>query len=403
MTVFIADGAERASLAITRSLGKRGIEVHCGESYRFSTSSLSKYCKKTFVYPDPQHNCQTFIGKLLEILESGRYDVLYSSREVTTIPISFYKKDLEKYVIVPFPDYHQMMITHDKLRTIQIAGECGIPVPRTFSFQSIEDLKSSESQFEFPLVVKSRFKTLWKEGIPRMLKVTSQNYVKDTRDLIRITQEILHRSGHMPLIQEYIPGSGYGVEMLLNHGKPRAIFMHKRLHEYPITGGASTLRESIYREDLSTMGRSILQYLKWHGVAMVEFKIDERDNIPKLMEINGRFWGSLPLAIAAGVDFPSLLHQMILTGDVPLHTDYPTGIQSRWLLPGDILWFFSSLKEKKQKMRVLKEFLKFQNIHDDIISLSDPLPVLGALNASFHQFGDVIRGIRTMSGEVVRT
>ncbi len=96
MTVFVTDGAERTSLAITRSLGKVGADIHSGEGYHFSTTSLSKYCKKSFIYQDPQIDCNRFIDRLADILKDGDYDALYSYREATTIPISYHKKKLER-------------------------------------------------------------------------------------------------------------------------------------------------------------------------------------------------------------------------------------------------------------------------------------------------------------------
>ena len=113
-------------------------------------------------------------------------------------------------------------------------------------------------------------------------------------ELITILDDVFKKSGKMPLIQEYIHGDGYGVEILCNHGEQRAIFMHRRLREYPVTGGASTLRESVYNEKVKNIALDLMRDLEWHSVAMVEFKLDEKDGMSKLMEINGRFWGSLP-------------------------------------------------------------------------------------------------------------
>ena len=74
------------------------------------------------------------------------------------------------------------------------------------------------------------------------------------------------------------------------------------------------------------------------GVAMVEFKVSA-EGTPYLMEVNGRFWGSLQLAIDAGVDFPWLLYQMAIGENPGNVKPYITGIKCRWLL-GDLvsLW-----------------------------------------------------------------
>lgn len=400
MTIFVTDGAERTSLAIARSLGKKDIEVHVGESYRFATTSLSKYCKRSFIYPDPQIDCNKFINGLVDILKNMDYDAIYSSREVTTIPISYYKKELEKYTKVPFPDYEKMLITHDKAKTFKFAMECGIPVPKTYFVESTDELEEISDRIEYTVVVKPRCKTTWNNGKPMMLKVTSQNYVTNKNDLIKISDDIFKKSGKMPLIQEYIHGDGYGVEVLFNHGEPRVVFMHKRLREYPITGGASTLRESIYNEKLKDVALDLMEGLEWHGVAMVEFKLDKKDGEPKLMEINGRFWGSLPLSIASGVNFPYLLHKMATEGDVEPVFEYKTGVKCRWLIPGDILWFVASLKNRVDKRNVLREFFKFGGMDYDILSKDDFLPTFGALRVMMHQMKEVVGGKRGVSGEV---
>lgn len=100
-----------------------------------------------------------------------------------------------------------------------------------------------------------------------------------------------------------LDGDAYGVSVLFNKGEQRAIFTHKRLREYPISGGPSTLRESIRYPEIEEYALDLLTALNWHGVAMVEFRVDARDGKPKLIEINPGFWTGLPLAIYAGVDF----------------------------------------------------------------------------------------------------
>ena len=402
MNVFVADGAERTSLAITRSLGSKNIDVHSGECYRFSTTTFSKYCKKDFLYTNPQIECNNFVNQLTDILKNGDYSAVYSSREVTTIPISYHKKKLEKYAEVPFPDYEKMLMTHDKAKTFKFAKEYGIPIPDTYIVESMDELEEISNSIKYPVVVKSRFKTIWLDGKPVMLKVTSKNYVNNRDELINVSHEILKKSGKMPIVQEYIHGAGYGVEVLFNYGEPRAIFMHKRLREYPISGGASTLRESIYNEKMKSVALDLMTGLEWHGVAMVEFKLDEKDGEPKLMEVNGRFWGSLALSIASGVDFPYLLHKMVTEEDVKPVFEYKTGVKCRWLIPGDILWFAASLYGRSGKFRVIKDFSKFSGMNYDILSKNDPLPAIGAMRVMAHQVCEVVRGRRNISGEVRR-
>jgi predicted ATP-grasp superfamily ATP-dependent carboligase len=143
------------------------------------------------------------------------------------------------------------------------------------------------------------------------------------------------------IIQEYIQGEGYGFFALLDYGKPKAIFMHKRRREYPITGGASTSAESIYDEKLKETGLKLLKALNWHGVAMVEFKKDEKAGDFVLMEINPKFWGSLDLAIASDMDFPYLAVKMALGEDFEPVMKYKVGVKFRWPWPDDTVRFFA--------------------------------------------------------------
>ena len=93
------------------------------------------------------------------------------------------------------------------------------------------------------------------------------------------------------------------------------MFQHRRLHEVPITGGASALRESVPVDPtLLDYSVRLLRELAWTGLAMVEFRVGPAG--PMLMEINGRVWGSLPLAVKSGVDFPAKLVQLHLGPEV---------------------------------------------------------------------------------------
>ena len=169
----------------------------------------------------------------------------------------------------------------------------------------------------------------------------------------------------------------YGVGLLLNFkSETRASFVYKRLRSHPVSGGPSTLRESVKREDVREIAESLMKSLQWTGIAHVEFKIDPRDAKPKLLEVNPRFWGSLQLAIESGMDFPFLLYKMAIDGDIDSVKDYTLGVKCRWLIPGDFLNFIKN----PNRFRLKPSFFDFK-IKDDIISLKDPLPIIGRLSS----------------------
>jgi predicted ATP-grasp superfamily ATP-dependent carboligase len=136
------------------------------------------------------------------------------------------------------------------------------------------------------------------------------------------------------LIQEHIIGEGTGLFTLYDENRHLVLFSHRRILEKPPSGGVSVYSESIPLDpDMVSASSKLLSAAKWKGVAMVEFKRDIRDGQAKLMEINGRFWGSLQLAIASGVDFPLICLEYYL-GIKPVNVKqgYTVGQRLKWFL-----------------------------------------------------------------------
>ena len=362
--VLVTDASKRETLAIVRSLSKKGIAVTVGEDRKLCCSFFSKYIKNKIIYPNPAENPFSFIKSIYELVKRSKYDVIFPVDDQTTILFSKYKDKLSKYTKVPVADYETIMKGRDKAKTIKIAIENGIPCPKTYFVDDIEEIIKDE--IEFPVVIKPR-ESSGARGIA---------YVNSLEELMREYKKVKKRYG-TPLIQEYIPHNGghYSVCALFNQdSEPRAIFVYKELRQYPITGGPATFSVSVEKTDVLKYAIKLLKAMKWYGVAHLDFLIDSRDKKPKLLEVNPRFWSSLELAILSGVDFPYLLYKMALDGDVETVTKYETGIKLRFLV-GDILWLLGT----KNKLKALPEFLKFMDgsIGYAIWSLDDPKPIVG--------------------------
>jgi len=299
------------------------------------------------------------------------------------------------------------MRAFDKVQTAQIAAKCDIPMPKTFVLEEQKNIRRIASELNYPVVIKPRMKIVWVNDKAVVSKITSKNYAFSKEDLVHKYLKIstaMQNMGNryaLPFLQEQIEGTGFGVEALMSMQLPRALFAHKRLREYPITGGASTLRESVRAQKMTELGIRLLKAMEWTGMAMVEFKVDRKDNQPKLIEVNGRLWGSLALAISAGVDFPYLLYDVMVQGKKPYPTPYKIGIMKRWLVPGDILWFLSSIMSGENKISTIGEFLKSFAVRDDVISLSDPAPFFGAIADMLKDAMDVLRHHRSIEGETL--
>ncbi len=214
---------------------------------------------------------------------------------------------------------------------MRLAQEVGVPIPGTVYLEEAEQIEQVADSLSFPVVVKPRRSRVRTNDGWQSCSVTYAADVEELRRKVRAWPE----AAYPLLLQEKISGPGLGVFLCLHGGTTVAAFSHRRLREKPPSGGVSVLSESVeLPAGLRRHAETLLRALDWTGVAMVEFKLDERDGVPKLMEINGRFWGSLQLAIDAGVDFPAILVDTLAGHTAPAPA-YRAGVRSRWFW-GDV-------------------------------------------------------------------
>jgi predicted ATP-grasp superfamily ATP-dependent carboligase len=367
--VFITDGHWRKTLAAVRSLGKKGLRVVVGESTRLSVSLFSRYCHQGLVYPSPLQRPDDFLDWLHNTLSHRPYRLVLAMEDETQELVSRHHAQFSRLTYLPFLPYEKIEQARRKDLVLKLAQKLGIPTPRTWFIDNVTQLDQLKNQLPFPVVIKPRIGS----GALGVI------YINDPQKLESEYQRI-HQTYPFPMIQEQIPrqGPGFGASFLFDEkSQIKASFVHQRLREYPLSGGASTLRISIKNDQIREMGQSLLKALNWFGVAMVEFKLDPRDNTPKLMEINPRFWGSLSLSIASGVDFPYLVYRLARGENFPEVDHYKLGQQCRWLLPGDLLHFVYS----PDRLKLKPSFFRFfgPDLCYDILSLKDPLPTLGTI------------------------
>ncbi|WP_342304725.1 ATP-grasp domain-containing protein [Methanolobus sp. ZRKC5] len=371
MSAIVTNAASSKCLVVTRSLGKRDIDVTTLGYNRFCPTFYSKYSNNYLMVPSPKNFPAEYIKQLVKVVNSGKIDVLMPVNSVDTLLISKFKYKFTPYIKVPFSDYDQMLQLHDKVQLSKIAGDLGLPVPISYEISSMDELKNVASSAEYPLVIKLRNTT---SSVGISYAHTPEEFVfnfKETIEKFNLTPN------QYPLVQEYIPGDGYGVSSLYNQGDLRAFFVHKRLREYPVTGGPSTLRTSVRHSKMEKISRELLEHMGWHGLAMVEFKLDSRTNKPYLIEVNPRFWGSINQAVSSGVDFPNLLYDMAVEGDVQPVFKYKEGVKTRSLF-NDLRSFPGYFRKSKSRTELIKDFIKFKehDLYYDVLSTEDVLPSL---------------------------
>ena len=373
--ILVLDAECNAATCVVQSLGRAGHSIVLGGMSETAFSFHSRYVNRTLVYPSPLKSRQAFLSWISGLLASESFDYVLPLSDVTLYPL----RDLDPRpsgLILPADESFEWFF--DKAKTLELAERCGVPIPRTRLF-SPGDRLDLRSLSEFPYFVKLTRSKTW---------LGDRGYDLEAR-LARDPAELSEAvSGLMPygpvLVQSYEPGEGVGVELLCDRGQVLLSFAHQRIHEYPLTGGGSTYRVSIpVPPDLLSASERLVREAGWTGVAMVEFKkADERFS---LMEVNGRFWGSLPLSYRSGVDFPRSLVDLLEGRPPKASVPYRTGIRSR-RFSTDFSWFKRNLVADKRdpyvKTRPLgKTLMEYGGFltgrdHWDHGALSDPKPLL---------------------------
>lgn len=336
----VTDGMWRKSLAAIRALGKAGFRVHVlGDSW-LTVGFWSHFTERRMLGPDAKENAAGFGKTLLEHLRSiagtmpvGVRPVLLPMEEDSLLYIVKEREALRVYADFLIPEPDALEVCLDKGATMALAERLGVPHPRTVLARSAAELLDAITSFAGSEFVIKPLRGIGSRGVrynPRFDTETAEAYLQ---------------SYGPALVQDRIPpdGDAIGVSLLLGtDGACLAHFCHKRLQQYPNSGGPSTDRLGINEPDLLEKSVTLLRALNWKGVAMVEWKTDPRDNTAKLMEINPRFWGSLELAIRSGVNFP-LLYAQAAAGQTTVYPQPVEAVRCRWLIPGDILrWFTAS-------------------------------------------------------------
>jgi len=356
--VLVLDATQRSALAVTRSLGKQSIPVFTADEFPTALAGCSRFSEQYYSYPSPRLYQDNFVETVARLCEKQGIDIAIPMTELTTTLLLEHQTSFSNTAI-PFPDIVTVDSLTDKCLLMKLAESLNISTPGTWYAETPADLPCILEDLPYPLVLKPGKSWLRQNGQWSRYGV---RFANDPREARKILESDPAFRVHPFLLQKYIAGHGQGVFALYDKGKPLAFFAHRRLREKPPQGGVSVLSESIPvdRVQLAT-ARSLLDKANWHGVAMVEFKIAE-DGTPYLMEINTRFWGSLQLAIDAGVNFPYLLYQLACGERPEPITSYNTGNRLRWLL-GDLDNLYLTIKDNGnisigKKLKTMLQFMK---------------------------------------------
>ncbi len=371
--VFITDGRSLATLAIARSLGEKGFEVHCGENFYYNITFFSKYVSKRIIYPSPEGDPDRFIDEMLSIVKENQYDVIIPVRDETTSLFSKHKEELSNHTKLYLSNYDSIKRLRDKGETIKLAQKCKVPVPETY-FPEDTKIEEIKRRVSYPALIRPRISS----GARGICCVESMKEFDESYHKVK------GEYGE-PIIQEYVSHDGghFSIGVLFNEASElMAVHVYKELKQYPINGGPAVTAVSVPKEDWVDTMLQILKDANWVGPAHMDVLYDSASNEPKLLEVNPRFWMSLNLSIKSGVDFPYLIYKLARGEHTTPISSYKIGLKYRWVLPNEILWMLQT----PNKIQGIKEFINFwdgDTCYGEL-AFKDPMPIVGILLQSIN-------------------
>lgn len=332
MRVLILDGHSSAAIEAMQSLGRRRAQIDVACQSEECIAFRSRYIARHLKQP-PLEPLQAAVAWLRSL--QSDYELVIASTDVSLLILRELGEEEPTRVKAVLPSNATLDVALDKNATRKLAGWLAIPVPVSVLIAQGDAIPKCA---RYPVVLKSTRSRVVIDGENRRLGAV---VARDAAERERVLWRWLPHTS--VLQQEYVPGHGFGIEMLFDRGRLAWQFAHERIHEVPLSGGGSSYRRSIMPpRRLAAMAERMLSTLQWHGVAMVEFRGSLGGGF-RLMEINPRLWGSLALAIDCGVDFPWGLALLAAGKPLPKQPSYRVGYYAR-NLACDVSWQRANLR-----------------------------------------------------------
>jgi predicted ATP-grasp superfamily ATP-dependent carboligase len=365
MRALILDqGHDRAALVAARALGSDGWEVASGVPVRNGLASQSRSVSHTYHIPSEAADTTTLLQATNRAIAEGRHDVVFSCDDATICRLSAVRDQLD--TVFPYADHGTVMRSFDKLELMREAQRCGVAVPRTAPLGERE----LESFGSGPLVVKPRFTFL--EGVDGHLRATVTQTLAEARERSgEITQ-----SGGEPILQEHVEGHLMAF-IAVTDRDARIVARVQQIADrtWPVGVGVSARAHTVAIDsDLDKQVQVLLASLGWFGLAQLQF-ILAKDGIPRLLDFNGRFYGSLALAVSAGPNLPAIWARLatgLPVGHVP--TAQP-GKRYQWLA-GDLRASRQSTSGMKSLLAVFDSLVNIPRSTHSVLRAGDPRPAI---------------------------
>jgi predicted ATP-grasp superfamily ATP-dependent carboligase len=317
--VLILGVEPRITVPVARSLQRIGVPVGVASLSGHDSTLQSRAIFQFRRLPSSETSSADFVMALSGFIREYGFDMLIPTTDGALGAISEHYDRLKPLLHISCPPAEIIDRILNKEATLAIASQCGLRVPREYVISAQANL-GDIPDLAYPVVAK-----------PRQKSSAETFKVRYFQSEAELTAALKSGALDGAILQEYCAGDGVGVEMLFHQNECIAAFQHRRLKEVPHTGGAAAMAISEPVDPtLKKLAIDLLRGIGWEGVAMVEFRHDRKSGVASLMEVNGRYWGTVALALMAGVDFPAYEWQLAHGKTPSVPATYQVGLCWRW-------------------------------------------------------------------------
>lgn len=323
--VLVIGDDMRSFLATVRSLGRQGLQVHAAPYDMSSPALTSRYIQQVHPLPFYLDGGKVWLDAISTLLERERFTLVIPCDERSLLPLIRHHTQLSAFSRLAIPDPLGMELFFDKHNTRELARSLSIPVASGRLLAAWDTPQTIVADIGLPLIAKYRKSYSWPE-----IYVRTRTAVLGTEPELAEWLQKNQSAGEEILFERLFPGVGVGVSVLCNDGKILQAFEHHRVRELD---GAGYYRKSapIDPSRIAAVTK-LVEKAQYTGIAMFEFKVDTSTNRWILLEVNARPWGSLPLPVSVGIDFPYRLYRLLAKEEISDAVDYKIDIYGRNLI-----------------------------------------------------------------------
>lgn len=296
LSVLIPDGEEILALHVARCLAQiKGVKLYILSGTPQTWCRFSRH-RQLYKFEPIGADLEERVEIIAEMARRHHIDVLLPvSDEGIEFVATKYPALSRITAISPVPNIHTLRLARNKWTLHEFAVKQQLPVPPAVLVTFTSAFYARLADLEFPVLLKPTSEGGGK-GIKRFDDLPALKKYLETQDVEKLRNKYL--------VESYIPGLDLGLSVLCRRGEILAFTVQRGLAAARF--GRLKAMQFIEQERVLEIGQRLLSALNWNGVAHIDMRYDERNGQVKIIELNPRFWGSLPGSLVAGVNFPYL-------------------------------------------------------------------------------------------------